>query len=218
MNKSVSSLLAISLILIVPILIWSFLHNAIVSQEESVYSSWAQVESSYQRRSDLIPKLVETVSKYLKHESDTLTKITAARRQNAGAVSSLVDEMVAAQKASAEILQKHGGKVLEDEQALAALSQAQLKVGGGMQRMFGLVENYPELRSSDQFMELQGQLEGTENRINVARLRFNESVRDYNQGIRKLPGSLIARVGGFQRKAYFQADEGSKNAPEIDFN
>lgn len=217
MNKSLSNILAVLLILVLPIGLFAWLHNSIVSREEAVYSSWAQVESSYQRRSDLIPQLVETVSRYMKHEADTLGQVTDARSAGTGDLSALVEELIHAQKASTDLLRK-GGKILEDTEALAALQQAQLQVGGGMRRMFALVENYPKLKASDQFLELQGQLEGTENRINVARMRFNESVEAYNQSIRKLPGSLVAGVGQFQRKAYFKADEGSENAPKIDFH
>jgi len=213
MNKTVSNMLAALLILIVPIGLFAWMYNSIVSKEEGVYASWAQVESSYQRRSDLIPSLVDTVSRYLKHEAETLGEVTRAR----GDLKPLVDELVEAQKASADLLGRGEG-LLDDDKALAALAEAELKVGGGMRRMVALVEGYPELKASDQFLELQGQLEGTENRINVARLRFNEAVEDYNRAIRKLPGSLVAGVGRFQRKAYFKADEGTQNAPKLDFH
>jgi LemA protein len=217
MNNTLSNVLAIFLILAVPAGLWVFIYNSLVSREEAVFSAWAQVESSYQRRSDLIPTLVDSVSRYLNYESDTLTRVTEARRGDADELNRLVQELIDAQQSSSELLGA-GQDMLEDASALLALQQAQLAVGGRMTRLFALAEDYPELRSSDQFLELQGQLEGTENRINVARVRFNEAVEDYNQAIRKVPGSLIAGLSQFQRKAYFQADEGNDNAPGLDFN
>lgn len=217
MNKSLSNLLAIMLILAVPVAIWAWLHNSLVSREEAVFASWAQVESSYQRRSDLIPSLVETVSRYLRHEAATLAQVTRERGAGERDLAAAVEELIKAQKASADLL-RQGGKMLDDPEALAAIGRAELQVGGQMQRMFALAESYPELKSADQFLTLQGQLEGTENRINVARMRFNEAVEAYNQSIRKLPGSLVAGVGRFSRKAYFQADEEAENAPKLDFH
>jgi LemA protein len=217
MNKSLSSLIGWLLILIVPIALWAWIHNSLVSREEAVYSSWAQVESSYQRRNDLIPQLVETVSRYLDHEQETLSRITR-ERGSSGDLSKMVDDLVKAQKASSDLLEKQGDRLLEDAGALSALTAAQLQVGSRMHRMLAVAEDYPELRSSDQFLELQGQLEGTENRINVARMRFNEAVQHFNQAIRKLPGSLVASVSHFRRKAYFQAQEGTDRAPDLDFD
>jgi LemA protein len=106
---------------------------------------------------------------------------------------------------------------LEDEAALAAVQEASAGVDAALMEIMALAEDYPELRASDQFLELQGQLEGTENRINVARLRFNETVERYNGAIRRVPGSLLAGLGGFRRKAYFKADEGSAAKPQVEF-
>jgi LemA protein len=216
MNKSFSGLLAIALLLIVPLVLWAVLHNNLVAKEEAVFESWAQTESNLARRADLIPALVETVSRYLRHESETLSSVV---EQRSGAdLSTVLDELIAAQQATAELVQQAGGDIVENVIDLAALYAAQQSVGKRMNSFMAVAENYPQLRSSDQFLELQAQLEGTENRINIARMRFNESVAAYNAAIRKLPGSLIANVGGFNRKAYFQADQGSHDAPELDFD
>jgi LemA protein len=215
MNKSLSALLAVALLLVVPLMIGTWMHNQVVGQEEKVFEAWAQTESTFQRRADLIPALVETVSRYLKHESETLTAVTEAR---AGALADAVDGLIKAQKASTEVLGEKGREIIEDETVLRRLHEAEAGVGRGMTGLFVAVEAYPELHSSDQFLELQAQLEGTENRINVARMRFNQAVGVYNGTIRKLPWSLIATLGGFQRKAYFRSDEEARDAPELGFN
>ena len=115
-------------------------------------------------------------------------------------------------------MRERGQAVIEEETALRQLYEAQGRIGRGMTTLLAVAEDYPDLRSSDQFLELQAQLEGTENRINVARMRFNESVRDYNRSIRQLPGALVAQVGSFKRKAYFQSEEEARSAPELEFD
>jgi len=215
MNKSLSTVLTFGLILIIPLLVWIWLHNALVSKEEDVLSSWAQVESNYQRRSDLIPALVDTVSRYLKHEKETLKEVTTQRSfDKAG---DIINKLVDAQKGGADLLKSIAGKPPADDSVLNELSAVQGKIGLGMRQLIAVVEDYPDLRSSEQFVALQAQLEGTENRINIARMRFNESVNLFNSAIRKVPGNLVASVGGFVRKAYFQADEGANNAKPLDF-
>jgi LemA protein len=216
MNKSFSGILAIALFLMVPLLLWMWLHNSLVTKEESVFESWAQVESNLERRADLIPALVDTVSRYLRHESETLTSVTAQR--NDAKLAAALDELIAAQRSTAEIVAEDERKIVEDEADLAALFAAQQRVGQRMHSFLAVAESYPELRSSDQFLELQAQLEGTENRINVARMRFNESVATYNAAIRRLPASLVASAGGFGRKAYFQADAESHDEPDLAFD
>jgi len=216
MNKSFSGLLAIALFLIAPLLLWMWLHNSLVTKEETVFEAWAQTESNLERRADLIPALVDTVSRYLRHESETLTAVTEQRGD--AKLSAALDELLAAQKATAELIRKDGSSIVENDTDLAALYAAQQSVGQRMHGFLAVAESYPQLRSSDQFLELQAQLEGTENRINVARMRFNESVASYNAAIRKLPGSLVASVGSFDRKAYFQADEESHDEPELAFD
>jgi LemA protein len=202
MNRSLSVLLAVALLLVVPLMIGTWIHNQVVGQEEKVFEAWARTESTFQRRADLIPALVETVSRYLKHESETLTAVTEARAGASGRLADAIDGLIKAQKAS----------------TLRRLYEADAGVGRGMTGLFAAVEAYPELHSSDQFLELQAQLEGTENRINVARMRFNQAVGTYNGTIRKLPWSLIAALGGFQRKAYFRSDQEARDAPELGFN
>lgn len=216
MNRNFSGLLAIALFLIAPLLLWMWLHNSLVAKEEQVYEAWAQTESNLERRADLIPALVETVSRYLRHESETLTAVTAERSRET--LSSALDELIAAQKASAELVAKDRPNIVDREADLAALFAAQQEVGARMHSFLAVAESYPELRSSDQFLELQAQLEGTENRINVARMRFNESVGSYNAAIRKLPSSLVARAGGFSRKAYFEAGDNAHDTPELAFD
>ncbi len=215
MYKSFSMVLAVALLLLVPLLTWAWLHNDLVTKEESTYSAWAQVESNYQRRSDLIPALVETVARYLRHEAETLTNVTSERSAAVAPLDKAVEELVEAQKLSAEQLQALAGKPPSEEAELEALGRAQDEVGLGMRRLLAIAESYPSLRSADQFLELQAQLEGTENRINVSRMRFNEVVRDYNGALRKLPGSLVANVAGLRRKAYFKSDEGSRDAKPL---
>ena len=215
MNRTFSTLLAVALLVVVPLFIWTFLHNSLVAKEERVFEAWAQTESNFQRRADLIPALIETVSRYLRHESETLTAVTQARAAAAEKLSGVMDELIRAQKDSADILRDKGAGVIEDEALLRRLFEAETALGRGMGNLFAVVEAYPELRSSDQFLELQAQLEGTENRINVARMRFNDAVRDYNATTRMLPWNLVAGLGNFQRKAYFRSEEEARSAPDV---
>jgi LemA protein len=215
MNRTLSTLLAVALLVVVPLLIWTFLHNSLVGKEERVFESWAQTESNFQRRADLIPALVETVSRYLRHESETLTAVTRERADATEKLAEVMAGLIEAQKGAAEILREKGAAVVEDEALLRRLYEAQAAVGQGMGGLFAVAEAYPELRASDQFLELQAQLEGTENRINVARLRFNGAVRYFNATLRMLPWNLVAGLGGFQRKAYFRSEEEARRAPDI---
>ncbi|MGR9071506.1 MAG: LemA family protein [Gammaproteobacteria bacterium] len=214
MNTILAKLLALFLFLIFPILLFVWLHNGLATQEEEVHKAWAQVESNYQRRSDLIPNLVETVGRYMKYEAETLQEITGQRGESWRRT---LDELIDAQKAGGDMLKKSTGRAPEDEAYLAALQQAQQRVGASMRQVLATVENYPQLRASDQMLQLQAQLEGSENRINVARMRFNEAVADFNAAIRRLPSSLVASAGGFQRKAYFKADPGGDKAVDVAF-
>ena len=218
MSKSLSGILAAAILLIVPLLLWMWLHNSLVAREERTFEAWAQTESNFQRRADLVPVLVDTVSRYLRHESETLTGVTEARANSLEDMAKAVEELAKAQKAAGELLRERGQAVIEEETALRQLYEAQGRIGRGMTALLAVAEDYPELRSSDQFLELQAQLEGTENRINVARMRFNETVRDYNRAIRQLPGALVAQAGSFKRKAYFQSDEEARSAPELAFD
>ncbi|PGH38661.1 MAG: LemA family protein [Candidatus Nephrothrix sp. EaCA] len=154
------------------------------------------MESAYERRSDLIPNLAATVKGYAKHEEETLTKVTEAR---AGATQVKVDPS----NITPEQLEK--------------FQQAQAGVGSALGRLLAISENYPDLKANQNFLELQSQLEGTENRINVARNRFNETVGNYNIKIKRFPGSVIAAILGFKEKTYFKAEAGAEKAPQLKF-
>jgi LemA protein len=173
-------------------------YNNIVTQSEAVDSSWAQVENQYQRRYDLIPNLVATVKGYAAHEADVLTQVTEARSR-AGGVLNVSDD------------------ILNDPEAFRRFQDAQSELGSALQRLLVVSENYPELKANENFLALQDQLEGTENRIAVERNRFNEAVRNYNSYIRRIPQMWIAGMSGFRQKAYFTADSRAQNAPEVSF-
>jgi LemA protein len=171
-------------------------YNAMVDREEGLTSAWAQVENQYQRRADLIPNLVNTVRGYADFEQETLTGVIEAR-------------------AKATSVQVNAENL--DPNQIAQFQQAQDGLGSALGRLMVVVERYPELKANEQFMQLQVQLEGTENRISVERMRFNESVQGYNAYIRRFPNSLIANMTGFERKGYFEARAGAEEAPEVMF-
>jgi LemA protein len=201
-----SALLALPLVLVVGGFSWFY--NRIVDKEERIYEAWSQVESNLQRRTDLIPNLVETVSRYMKHERETLTAIADERGDALNPLEDAMSRVIADQQSAAT----QDSAAPDDAQALARLAQAQQVLGGSLKNLIAVAESYPNLRSGDQFLSLQAQLEGTENRINVARMEFNESVGTYNSAIRRLPGTLIAAVADFKRKAYFET-EGDAGQP-----
>ncbi len=169
-------------------------YNKMVQAEESVEAQWGQVQNVYQRRFDLIPNLVATVRGYPAHESGVLTQVTEARAK-AGGVMNISDEA----------------------EAFSRFQQAQNELGSALQRLLVVTENYPDLKANENFMALQDQLEGSENRIAVERRRFNEAVREYNSMIRMFPASIIASISGFDQKAYFAADESAQTAPRVEF-
>jgi LemA protein len=204
-------------LLLIPFVLWVWMHNSLVSKEEDVFEAWAQVESNYQRRADLVPALVDSVSRYLQHESETLTAITSERGAEADGLSKAIDELIDAQKAAADALRQQPDSVIEDEDKLARLYAEQNVVGRGVSNLLAVAESYPDLRSADQFLELQAQLEGTENRINIARMRFNDAAGEFNSTIRKLPWNLVASTGDFRRKAYFRSEEEARDAPDLGF-
>jgi len=171
-------------------------YNGLVGKEQNANEAWANVESAYQRRMDLIPNLVNTVKGYANFEQETLTRVTEAR---ASATQVRVDPT----NLTPEKLQE--------------FQQAQAGVSSALGRLLAIAENYPDLKANQNFLDLQAQLEGTENRINVARNRFNETVRDYNGSVKRFPGNLIAGITGFQAKAFFEAQEGAEKAPEVKF-
>ena len=171
-------------------------YNSMVSKEEAVTAQWAQVENVYQRRADLIPNLVNTVKGYADFEKQTLTDVIEARSK---ATSVNIDP----------------SKL--DNQSIKKFQEAQDGLKGALSRLMVVVEKYPDLKANQNFLELQAQLEGTENRITVERMKFNDLTRDYNAYIRKFPQIMIARMFGFQAKVYFEATEGAEKAPEVKF-
>ena len=172
-------------------------YNTLVAKNEGVKSAWSQVENQYQRRYDLIPNLVETVKGFAKQEKDVLIGVTEARAS--------VGQM------------KVTPEVLNNPQAFQNFQKAQDGLSSALSRLMVVVEKYPELKSNQNFLELQSQLEGTENRIAVERRRFNETVQEFNSMIKSFPTKIIASFGGFQEAQYFQSIAGSEKAPQVKF-
>jgi len=173
-------------------------YNTMQAAEEAVFAAWADVEASYQRRADLIPNLVEVVKGYAKHEADTLQAVTEARAK------------VGSLQASKQLV--------NDPQAFARFQQSQGELSGALSRLMVVVERYPDLKANQNFLDLQNQLEGTENRINVARVRYNKSVQDFNTSIRTFPNSMTnSLLLHLSRKEPFKAEEGAKTAPKVKF-
>ena len=190
------------LIIIIIILIGLFkwgvgLNNTMVEKQEAAKTQWANVESAYQRRADLIPNLVNTVKGYATHEKETLEGVIQAR---ANATKTTIDPT----------------NVTPEQ--MAAFQKAQQGLSGALSKLMVVVEKYPDLKANQNFLELQSQLEGTENRINVERNRYNEKARDYNVYIRKFPASIIASFLNFDPLTLFQSAEGSQNAPNVKFD
>lgn len=171
-------------------------YNSMVTAEENVETSWAQVENQYQRRADLIPNLVNTVKGYAAHESSTLEAVIDARSR---ATQITIDPS----KATPE--------------QLMAFQNAQGELTQALGRLLALSESYPDLKANQNFLELQSQLEGTENRITVARNAFNEAARQFNTMIRRFPGNIVASMFGFEKKPYFEAEQGAEKAPKVEF-
>ncbi|MDD4922059.1 MAG: LemA family protein [Bacteroidales bacterium] len=171
-------------------------YNGMITAEENVSKTWANVESQYQRRSDLIPNLVSTVKGYAAHEQNTLNAVVEAR---AKATQTTIDptNMTPA--------------------TMAKYQAAQSEVGSTLNRLLVTVEKYPDLKANQNFLELQAQLEGTENRISVERQRFNEAAQGFNVMIRRFPKNIIAGMFGFEKKVYFEAEAGAAKAPEVKF-
>jgi len=173
-------------------------YNSMQAAEEAVFAAWGDVEASYQRRADLIPNLVEVVKGYAKHEADTLQAVTEARAK------------VGSLQASKQLV--------NDPQAFAKFQQSQGELSGALSRLMVVVERYPDLKANQNFLDLQNQLEGTENRINVARVRYNKSVQDFNTSIRTFPNSMTnSLLLHLSRKEPFKAEEGAKAAPKVKF-
>ena len=185
-------------VFVLGIALWAIgVYNGIVGQDEGVQSAWGQVENQYQRRAELIPNLVETVRGFASQEKAVLLGVTEARAK--------VSQITVTKE------------VLEDPQAFAKFQAAQDQFSSAISRLLVVSENYPQLKSNENFLALQNQLEGTENRIAVERRNYNLVVQAYNTSIRRFPGSLVAGFGGFKEKQYFKAREGADTAPQVKF-
>ena len=187
----------IVLILVIGLASLFGVYNGFVTAEQGVNEKWAQVQNVYQRRADLIPNLVETVKGFAAQEKTVLEEVTRARA-SAGSITATPE-------------------LLNDPANFKRFQDAQNQLGGALSRLLVTVERYPELKSNQNFLALQSQLEGTENRITVERMRFNEAVRDYNTRIKLMPGALVARVMGFKEKAFFEAVPGGETVPKVKF-
>jgi LemA protein len=185
----------ITILVVVGILVvWGWTtYNGFITKQENMTRAWSQVDNVYQRRADLVPNLVALVKSYTNHEQGTLIAVTEARAR-AASVKVDTDEF--------------------DDLEFASYESAQRELGNSINRVLVEVENYPDLKASDNYLTFQAQLAGCENRILTERERFNEAAKDYNQSIRKFPGNLIANLCGFERRPYFEADAGSEKAPE----
>lgn len=183
---------------LVLVLIWGIsAYNQLVGSEESVSKAWAQVENVYQRRLDLIPNLIKTVQGAADYEKSTLQAVIEARSK-------------------ASSIQLNAENMSQEQ--LQAFTQAQDELGSAISRLMLTVERYPELKANQNFLELQSQLEGTENRITVERQKYNQVVGNFNTQVRRFPKNIIAGMFGFEKKAYFEASAGAEQAPAVDFN
>ena len=196
MTKKNRTWIIVAVILLIIVLWGVRRYNSFVAMEENVSGQWANVENVYQRRGDLIPNLVATVRGYADFEQETLTQVIEAR---ARATSVTVDPTNLS------------------PEAIAQFQQAQEGLGSALSRLLVTIERYPELKANQNFLELQAQLEGTENRIAVERRKFNEMVRNFNTSIRRFPANVIAGITGYEAKGYFEAAEGSETVPTVAF-
>lgn len=202
MNNSIKKILiTVGVIAVVAIALYSCTagnYNKMVTLDEEVSTAWSQVQNQYQRRMDLIPNLVSTVQGYAKHEAEVLTQIAEARAQAGGVVN--VDE-----------------SILNDPEKFEQYQKIQNQLGASLQRLLAVTENYPELKANQNFLALQDELAGTENRIAVERKNFNEVAKGYNTMIRKFPQSILAGMFGFEKRPYFTASEEAQSAPQVQF-
>ena len=193
MKKSTIIILVVAVVAI----IWGVTsYNGLVKMDEGVGTAWSNVESQYQRRADLIPNLVNAVKGYAAHEKETLDAVVTARTR-ATQMTVNADDLT--------------------PEKLQAYQKAQGEVGSALGRLLAITENYPDLKANQNFLELQAQLEGTENRISVERRNFNEAAKNYNTAIRTFPRNLLAGMFGFEKRPYFEAEEGASKAPEVKF-
>jgi len=203
MSKGMKIFLGILAVLLI-MGIWAYssikgTYNSLVVLDEGINGSWSQVQNVYQRRADLIPNLVETVKGYASHERETLLAVTQAR-------------------ASATRPEFNVGAGGLNPQLLQQFSQAQGQLSSALSRLLVTIEKYPDLKANQNFVRLQDELAGTENRITVERRRFNQTVQGYNQKVRTFPTSVLAGMFGFQQRPYFEASQEAQEAPKIDFS
>jgi LemA protein len=185
-------------LLIFVIIVWGVsVYNTMVRKNEKVREAWSQVENQYQRRADLIPNLVNTVKGYMEYEKEVLEEVTKARA-SVGQI-------------------KVGQEVIENPELFSKFVQAQDSLSGALSRLLAVVEKYPDLKANQNFIALQTQLEGTENRIAVERRRFNEAVMDFNSYTKRIPNNIIASLGNFKEKEYFKAVTGAEKPPVVKF-
>ncbi|MHA3059169.1 LemA family protein [Acinetobacter sp. ANC 4636] len=189
--------MALTILLTTTLLVSGCGYNSLQAKDEAVNAAWSEVENQYQRRADLVPNLVNVVKGYAKHEKDVLVQVTQAR----ASVASL----------------KIDAQTLQDPAAFQKFQQAQAQLGSALSRLIAVSENYPDLKADQQFLDLQAQLEGTENRIAVARKRYISTVQDYNTYVRQFPQSLTAKVIGMKTRPNFSAETGADKAPTVSF-
>lgn len=199
MKKNVFYLAAILAVVAAAFSLTGCGYNTLVEEREAVNSQWANVENRYQERNDLVPNLVSTVKGYAKQEESVFTEIANARSKLGGTVT--VDS-----------------SITDDPEKLAQFQSEQNQLGSSLQRLLSITEAYPELKSNQNFLDLQSQLEGIENRIATERKRYNDVVKTYNTSIAKFPQVITAKIFGFKSKAYFKADEGATKAPTVSFD
>ena len=188
---------AVLVVVLIGIVMWGVgIYNDLVRIDESVTQSWSQVENQYQRRLDLIPNLVNTVKGVAEFEKETFTAVTEAR---------------------SKVGQINAGEVLNDPAKFQQFQAAQGELSSALSRLMVVVENYPQLKANENFLQLQAQLEGTENRISVERMKFTQRVQEYNTRIRQFPANIIAGISGLSVKPNFAAEPGADKAPKVEF-
>ena len=196
MKKGLVTLIVVGAVVLAGFFWVKNVYNRMVVSDENVQATWAQVENVYQRRADLIPNLVATVKGYAEHESATLENVTAARAK-ATQITVSPEDLT--------------------EESIARFNEAQGELSSAIGRLLMVTENYPDLKANQNFLDLQAQLEGTENRITTERMKFNEAAKQFNTEIRRFPDNIVASMLGFEKKGYFEAQAGAETAPKVEF-
>ncbi len=196
MKKGLVTLIVVGAVVLAGFFWVKNVYNRMVVSDENVQAAWAQVENVYQRRADLIPNLVATVKGYAEHESATLENVTAARAK-ATQITVSPEDLT--------------------EESIARFNEAQGELSSAIGRLLMITENYPDLKANQNFLDLQAQLEGTENRITTERMKFNEAAKQFNTEIRRFPDNIVASMFGFEKKGYFEAQAGAETAPKVEF-